>query len=420
MTSFLDGLERRRADCYAQAEALLTRAQADGRTDLTPAETRELRGYRETLRGLDEHIADTRAELDRARIPDRYANLGRPGGLSRRGGTRITAGQLSPMGFSDEQLRRAHTRLSAGETAVLETRASNTAVGLLPAELYPIPTFPRHEARIMDRLVGYALDAPSLEYVQVNSVTGAAAVVAEATLKPEIVMPAIKQITTALKLACHAGVSWENIQDYEAFTTAVQQELLKRVIDVENQQLVYGTGGTTQLSGMTTTTGILTFAATGTTLTPQPNNFDDIAGAIAALRTGPALAEPDLLLLNPNTWASIRTQKAAGTGAYFVSPDPSEDQVEQVWGVEVLQSTEITAGDGILLDTQLMGKVAVREPLIMRVGYGVVSGQDDFLSNILSWIAEERLNLAVERPAAICHITGLPTAAPTTAVAAAK
>jgi hypothetical protein len=50
------------------------------------------------------------------------------------------------------------------------------------------------------------------------------------------------------------------------------------------------------------------------------------------------------------------------------------------------------------------------------------SWQSDFLSNILRWIAEERLNLAVERPAAICWITGLPTApvTGTTTKAAAK
>jgi hypothetical protein len=55
-------------------------------------------------------------------------------------------------------------------------------------------------------------------------------------------------------------------------------------------------------------------------------------------------------------------------------------------------------------------------------GQGLIasSGQSDFLSNILRWIAEERLNLAVERPAAICHITGLPTAAPTTVTEAPK
>jgi HK97 family phage major capsid protein len=211
-------------------------------------------------------------------------------------------------------------------------------------------------------------------------------------------------------------MSWENIQDYDAFTSAVQNELLKRVVDLENQQLVYGTGGTTQLSGLTTTAGILTYPAVGT-----QENFTDIATAIAALRTGPALAEPDLLLLHPDTWAAIRTQKD-DMGRFYVSPDPSVDQVEQVFGVDVLQSTEFNKGDGILLDTTLFGRVAVRESLILRVGYGVVSGQSDFLSNILRWITEERLNLAVERPAAICWITGLPTApvTGTTTNAAAK
>ena len=211
-------------------------------------------------------------------------------------------------------------------------------------------------------------------------------------------------------------MSRENIQDYDAFTSAVQNELLKRVVDLENQQLVYGTGGTTQLSGLTTTAGILTYPAVGT-----QENFTDIATAIAALRTGPALAEPDLLLLHPDTWAAIRTQKD-DMGRFYVSPDPSVDQVEQVFGVDVLQSTEFNKGDGILLDTTVFGRVAVRESLILRVGYGVVSGQSDFLSNILRWITEERLNLAVERPAAICWITGLPTAPATgtTTKAAAK
>jgi hypothetical protein len=81
-----------------------------------------------------------------------------------------------------------------------------------------------------------------------------------------------------------------------------------------------------------------------------------------------------------------------------------------VWDVPVVQSTEFTAGEGVLLDSSLFGRVAVRESLVLRMGY---SGTD-FTDNIVRWVAEERLNVAVERPVAICHITGLPTAAPTT------
>jgi hypothetical protein len=77
----------------------------------------------------------------------------------------------------------------------------------------------------------------------------------------------------------------------------------------------------------------------------------------------------------------------------------------------VLQSTAFARGEGVLLVTQLMGKVCVRESLTRRIGFA----GSDFTSNIVRWIAEERLNLAVERPGAICHITGLPTTAPTAA-----
>ena len=43
--------------------------------------------------------------------------------------------------------------------------------------------------------------------------------------KPEVTMPATKVVIPALKLACHAGISWENIDDYDAFTAAVRTEL---------------------------------------------------------------------------------------------------------------------------------------------------------------------------------------------------
>jgi AAA domain len=76
-----------------------------------------------------------------------------------------------------------------------------------------------------------------------------------------------------------------------------------------------------------------------------------------------------------------------------------------VWGVDVLQSTAFARGEGVLLDTQLMGKVCVRESLTLRKGFA----GDDVTSNIVRWVAEERLNLAVERPAAICWIKSLPT-----------
>jgi Phage capsid family len=133
----------------------------------------------------------------------------------------------------------------------------------------------------------------------------------------------------------------------------------------------------------------------------------DPAGAIARLRTRPALAEPDLVLMNPNTWASVRTAKD-GYRRFLASVDPTTDKGETVRGVDVLTSTQFTAGEAVLVDTTLVGRSRSVKPLSLRIGY--TGG--DFTNNILRTVCEERLNFAIERPAAIWHITGLPTAAP--------
>jgi hypothetical protein len=91
-----------------------------------------------------------------------------------------------------------------------------------------------------------------------------------------------------------------------------------------------------------------------------------------------------------------------------VSADPSVTQVESACGLDVVQSTQFTAGEAVLVDSQLVGRVAVGEVVTFRIGY---SGSD-FTDNILRTVCEERLNFAIELPAAICHVTGLPATAP--------
>jgi hypothetical protein len=53
---------------------------------------------------------------------------------------------------------------------------------------------------------------------------------------------------------------------------------------------------------------------------------------------------------------------------------------------------------------------------MLRIGY---SGTD-FTDNIIRFVAEERLTQTIERPQAICKITGLPTAAPQVAKTSAR
>ena len=201
-------LESRRESIRQAAEAVCLEARSQGQETLNAAEARRIAAMQTDLRDLDESITEYRADLKRAVSQDL-------GGRTLRVHPKA-ASRLTSLAFSDEALRDAHTRARRGEAVSLETREFTSGVSLLQPELFPVPTFPRHEGRLLDRLQGYALDAPSLEYVQVNSVTGSAGIVGGGQPKPEVDMPATKLVCTALKLAVHAGISWENVLDYDA------------------------------------------------------------------------------------------------------------------------------------------------------------------------------------------------------------
>ena len=316
-------------------------------------------------------------------------------------GLRGTASELAPLGFSTVQLKSMHEAAQSRSPFQIRTKAAtfNSGDSLLPPELQPSVVGPTYEGRLLDHLPILPTSAPSIEYIRHTSTTGAPAITAEGAAKPELVFVTDSVIVAAQKIACHAAISWESMTDFDAFTSYFTGELQRQVINVENDELLNGAGTTGHLAGLLNTSGILTHA------TATDTGPDSVELAIAALRTGAALAEANLLVLHPNTWSALRRTKDL-QGRYIVAQDPTLGAAKQLWGVEVLPTTKIAAGVGALLDTTKLGFVVVRESLTLRTG----TNEDDFTKNLQRWVCEERLGLAVERPSAVCNITGLPVA----------
>jgi HK97 family phage major capsid protein len=109
---------------------------------------------------------------------------------------------------------------------------------------------------------------------------------------------------------------------------------------------------------------------------------------MAALRTGTALAVPDLFIVSPDTWTALKGLKDT-LGRYLLTPDPANDEADSLWGIDVLQTTQIAYGTAILIYTTKFGRVVVREPLVMRMGWA----GSDFTDNLVRFVVEERLNL---------------------------
>lgn len=327
-----------------------------------------------------------------------YTGIG-AAGHGQRPSFRGTAAQFAPIDLPVEGLKSMHDAMANQSNFVIKTKSFSTVDSLLPPELQAYVVGPQHETRLLDRLPVLPTSAPSIEYLRHTSTTGSPAITAEGGPKPELVLNTDKVIVAMQKIAAHSALSFEVISDWDGFQSYFQAELQRQVIDTENQELINGDGTTGHLTGLLATSGILTQAVGSNT------PLDTVSLAIAALRTGSALATGNLLVLHPNTWSALQRVKD-NQGRYIVQTDPTLGAANTLWGVEVLPTTTIAAGVGALLDTRKFGYAVVRESLILRTG----TNADDFSRNLVRTVAEERLALAVERPAAVCKITGLPVA----------
>ena len=83
------------------------------------------------------------------------------------------------------------------------------------------------------------------------------------------------------------------------------------------------------------------------------------------LRTGLSLAETELFVTHPSTWFG-NPPGEGHDGAALVAADPSQDEVDRIWGISMLVTTQLTPGVEVLLGSIKFGRMAVREPLSGR------------------------------------------------------
>jgi hypothetical protein len=400
---FLTKLERRRDGARATCESFLMERRDEGREELSEGEALRYAHMLSDLNTLEDRCQEYRRDLERV------------GGVPALGTQRRaigSAGALAPLHFPQGELRRAFDAARRGEPCEIRSapypgmeQRFTSADSLLPAELFPFPIEFQHEWRLLDRLPGYSFDRPSIEFIQHISTTGTATSVPEGGLKPEVTLNTQQLTLPAAKLAASMTLSREILDDWSQFTQYATAELYKIVCDEENLQLLTGDGSGTDMTGFYNTEGVLSYNAAGDTA--PDTTLDSIEKAIQQMRSGSALAEPDLAIFSPEDWSTIRRIKD-GYQRFMLAPDPSNDEVNTLWGIPVLVTTQNPVGRALLIDSRKFGQVAVRSPLAMFLGY---SGTD-FQQNLIRYNAEERLVLTVTRPAAVLEIIGLP--APTT------
>ena len=249
------------------------------------------------------------------------------------------------------------------------------------------------EALVIRNLFGAeTISGNALTYLVEGAQEGDAAITAEGAKKAQIHFADPTPVTVSLKkLTAFIKESDEYIADYPFLASAINGRLLYALQLKEQNQLV---------ADLIATSGIQTDTTGFTASTGADALANLIFGAMMDVQTATGYAA-DAIVLAPKTWQLLRLGQDKN-GAYYGGGYFADAQGKQLWGIPVVTSTAVTADQIIVGAFKTCGSVVTKGGITVK---STNSDEDDFTKNLMTIRAEERLALAVRRPAGFKLIT---------------
>ena len=246
---------------------------------------------------------------------------------------------------------------------------------------------------VRDLITPGNMDGNALEYVKETGFTNNAGMVAEGAKKPESSLKFDLVSTTAKVIAHYMKASRQILSDASQLASLIDGRLRYGLAFKEEQQLLNGDGTGQNLLGIIpqATAFAAPFDPAGT-----ETNIDNIR--LAFLQAELAEFPSTGVVMNPIDWARIELLKDT-TGRYIIG-NPQGIIGASLWNRPVVTTQAIT------VDKFLAGAFKLGAQLFDRWQARVevaTENEDDFVKNLVTVLAEERLALAVYRPEAFIY-----------------
>ncbi len=311
----------------------------------------------------------------------------RAGGYRARGGVRI----VLPAGALELKSNITNTGLGAATSGVLSPTRLDGVVGIAQQSL---------RMRDVMRVVKVTQGA-NFDYVRQTTRTNAASPQTEASPKAESTYGWASTIGTFRTIAHYVNVSRQALDDNDWLQRVINRELLYGLKLEEESEILAGNGLGDHLNGIITQA---TAYDTGLNVASD-TKLDKLRHAkLQARLAGKSSYEPDSFILNPSDMAAIELLKTeeggANKGVYIVGNPKSGPTIKFLWDLPVVESDSIVAG------TFLVGPFQTGAMLIDRMDATVdisFENSDNFIRNLATVLAEERVGLAVQVPSAFIY-----------------
>lgn len=272
------------------------------------------------------------------------------------------------------------------------TNETDGNAGMLIPQGAPIPPTPRQMRLVLrDLIPSTTTNLNNINYVReftpATDETGASSV-AEAAVKPEVVLEFSDQDAPVRKIAAWVPVTMEILADAPTLAGYINGRLAYMVNFREQDEIIRGNGIAPDLTGILNTTGVQTQTAT--------NN--DVPGTIADAIAKVELVDGDAngVVMNPGDfWASVSERRSTQMDASAVGSAPIGTPAPTLWGLPVVRTRAMTTLTALVGDFANGAMIFDRQGMTIRQSD---SHDTYFIYNKVAILAEKRLALAVFRP----------------------
>ena len=273
------------------------------------------------------------------------------------------------------------------------TTGTGDAGTLIRADRIPgVITDPNRPMFLRQLLGAGQTTSNAIEFVRETGFTNAAAPVAEGATKPESDLQFELDSAPVRTIAHWIMASMQVLDDVPMLMSYIDSRLRYGLELEEEEQLLAGDGTGQNILG----------------LIPQATAYDDSRGRVGDTRidvlrramTQVRVAEyqADSIVIHPNDWELIELTKTS-EGAY-VWANPTAIAAARLWGLPVITSTALTEGE--FLVGNFLQAATVWDRMNARVDVAT-EDRDNFIKNMVTIRAENRLALTVFRPEAIVY-----------------
>ncbi|MES2001580.1 MAG: phage major capsid protein [Pseudomonadota bacterium] len=329
----------------------------------------------------------------RADISDMQQKMARHGGGGSNGITNSWGSQFinsKTVDLAQVEQTRGRTSMEVVRNALTTDPASGGALGS-PFRDTTVTGLPQQRLFIRDLLTVVPVNSGgSAEYAAQTNRTNNAAVAPEGTLKAESSATFELRQVPLVVIATWLKASRQILSDAPQLSALIDTELTYDVGLAEEEEILFGAGGAGNLEGLVPqATAFADPLALAT-----PTEIDTLGSAI--LQASLTRTAPDGIALNPADWWRLKLTK--DDNGRYIFGDPQTEAVPRMFGLPVA-ATEALAPGNFLVGSFKSQVLYDRWKIRIEAGF---EGQD-FVKNMVSLLAEERVGLAVKRPEALIY-----------------